>query len=231
MVYNIMTGLATVTETMARTSGSRNKDFEASRRAIAEKLCTHLRARPDPALSFRQFAELAGVSVPTLRHYFGDVPGVLGAVLKQYRADGEPHIRAAATQAPADLAASLTLFAAGLGRAWALRVGAIHQVGLLSGLGHPTLGPAYVDEVLEPTVQALESRLAMHVAQGLFPACDLRYAALAFVSPLLVVLLHQDTLGGHQCRPLDLDAFAREQVARFIRAWGPVPAGAQKEEP
>jgi AcrR family transcriptional regulator len=208
---------------MSRPPGSRNKDFEASRQAIVLVLQAHLREHPDPQLSFRQLAELAGVSVPTLRHYFGDAPGVFAAVMRRYREDGEPFIRAAAEGGPAELAASLQAFAQDFLLGWRFGVRPIHELGLAAGLGDPTLGPLYVDALLEPTTQALEARLARHAATGALPLADFRHAALCFIAPLFLALLHQDTLGGRGCRPLDLQAFADDHVARFLRAWGPEP--------
>ena len=74
--------------------------------------------------------------------------------------------------------------------------------------------------MLEPTLRALEARLARHVAAGQLPQCDLRHAALSVASPVLFALLHQDALSGRALRPLDVDGFVAEHVARFLRAWG-----------
>src|SRR4029453_8388425 len=66
---------------MARTSGSRNRDYDEKRVALLKHLDARLadlsKARP----SFREMAAAAGVSVPTLRHYFRDRDGVLQAYL------------------------------------------------------------------------------------------------------------------------------------------------------
>lgn len=48
----------------------------------------------------------------------------------------------------------------------------------------------------------------------------LRVAALAYLSPLLVALLHQHDLAGVTCRPLDLEAFLAAHTSRFVRAYG-----------
>jgi hypothetical protein len=84
-------------------------------------------------------------------------------------------------------------------------------------VAHGTRGPVFVAELLEPLLVATEDRLAAHVARGeLREGLDLRAEAIRLVGPLLVALLHQDTLGGVACRPLDVDAFARDHVARFL---------------
>ena len=89
---------------------------------------------------------------------------------------------------------------------------------LAAGMDDPALGPATVDALLEPVLQAVEARLGVHRDRGELAAdADLRHAALALVSPLLLGLLHQRSLGGSGCRPLDLRRSRRIHVARFVR--------------
>ena len=97
-------------------------------------------------------------------------------------------------------------------------------LGLQIGLGHATLGPAYVSELLEPTLQAFEARLALHVARGELHVADLRQAALALLGPIVLALLHQRELGGQRCRPLDLRRLAAAQLADFLQLHAAPPA-------
>lgn len=205
---------------MTRSKGSRNKDFDEARLALIRKVQAHLLDKPDPTISFRALAEVVGVGVPTLAHYFGDRDGLWLAVMQAFRADGEVHIQNAFKHRPKDLKASLEAFVAQLLVGWRMGLCALHQFGLRSGFSHPELGPAYVNELLEPTVEALEKRFALHEAEGSFPPGDHRHAALCFLSPLLIALTHQDALLGKECRPLDLQAFAADHIARFVKAWG-----------
>ena len=82
-----------------------------------------------------------------------------------------------------------------------------------------TLGPAYINEILEPTLKAVEARLARHRAEGELRSCDLRHAALALIAPPLLALLHQGELFGSLCRPLDINAFLKDHLDGFLRAY------------
>ena len=202
---------------MGRPEGRTNADFEAKRGALAMRVLGALRdggAGP----SMRELAAACEVTPPTLRHYFGDRDGAVRAALAIAHRLGAEHLLRVATAdlgpAPAALAAGLDELLAG----WMeFGVGRLHEIGLQLGLGHPTLGPAYLNEVLEPTLQAFEARLALHVARGELEVTDLRQATLALLAPLVLGLLHQRELGGQRCRPLDLRGLAAAQLADFLR--------------
>jgi AcrR family transcriptional regulator len=179
---------------------------------------------PDGAgVSLRELAGAAGVSVPTLRHYFGDRDGVVRAALTRMAELGAAHVSRARVEATDQaLGPSLRWLLGEVVLGWGYGVGAMWSSGLQESLGHGTLGPAFVDDLLEPTLQATEARLAVHQARGELDAeADVRHAALQLVCPVLMGLLHQDPLGGAACRPLDVDAFLDDHVARFVRAWSP----------
>jgi hypothetical protein len=97
----------------------------------------------------------------------------------------------------------------------------VHVIGLREGLHQTSGGPAYLRHILEPTLAAVEERLAAHQAAGDMRAGDVRAAALAFVAPLVLAALHQGGLGGAVVRPLDLDAFAQTHAGAFVRGWAP----------
>ena len=204
---------------MGRTAGARNPGYEDKRRALAAAVIPRM-LEAGPAISMRELASAADVSVPTLRHYFGDRDGVVVAAMGELLHRGQPYLRATAQASPEGLRASLVAMMHALIEGWCrFGVGKIYGTGLAMGLGHAVIGPSYVDNLLEPLLVAVEARLAQHQQRGELGAHDLRFAALALVSPVVLALLHQDGLSGRQCRPLDMEAFVQAQVDGFVRAY------------
>jgi AcrR family transcriptional regulator len=204
---------------MPRPSGRRNADYDVTRAALLSRLHDALLKADGVRLSFRQMSDAAGVSATTLRHYFQSREQVIAEVLALSHRAGLPYLHAAATQPTEALRPSLTWFLGFVVQGWRAGVSAVHGLGLTEGIGHSALGPAYLREILEPSLQAAETRLARHVAAGELAPCDVRQAAIELIGPLLVALLHQDALGGTRCRPLDIDAFCVEHIERFVRAF------------
>lgn len=206
---------------MGRPPGRKNSDYESSRDTLVECLIPRLMEADGATASMRQLASAARVSVSTLRHYFGDREGLLEAALTTMKEQAERYLVEAATAPPVDLRTSLEVFSRRLLIGWRHGVNRIHAMGLAAGLQHERMGPAYVDQTLEPTLQALEERLRQHMARGDMAPAHPRNAALTFLSPLLMALLHQDSLFGVRCRPLDLDLFLQDHLDHFVAAWGP----------
>lgn len=210
---------------MGRPIGSKNPDYDRKRAALAEAAIPRLLA-DEGATSLNDLADAVGVSVPTLKHYFGDRAGLVAAAWRRQAELARPHLATAATPSAADLATSLHDLLRELVRAWrAFGVGRVFTVGLASGVYDDSVGPAYLDGVLEPTLQAVEQRLRAHAEAGqlqLRPddADGLRAAALVLLSPVVLALFHQDALGGASCRALDVEAFVRWHVDAFVRAHG-----------
>jgi len=205
---------------MGRPAGSRNPDFEATRASLVAAVQKRLSAPDGTRASFRDMAASAGVSVATLRHYFGSREGVVSAVLSHWHERGQRYMLEVATGPLLPVHASLRGFLAYLELGFRSGVGEVHAIGLACGLREPTLGPKYLCEVLDPTLESVEARLARHVARGELRAGEVRQMALAFVSPPLLALLHQGPLGGTAARPLDWEKFADEHVEAFLRAYG-----------
>jgi AcrR family transcriptional regulator len=204
---------------MARTSGSRNRDYDEKRLALLRRLDPRLSdlslARP----SFREMAGAAGVSVPTLRHYFADREGVVQAYLAWQGSESaryRPLVATTEDPFPQSIRRVLHGSAFGLKDMGRIRT---HVVGLTEGLHNDRVGPSYLQATLEPLLASVEQRLTLHVARGEMRAVDLRHAAIALVAPLLLAILHQRELGGTSVRQMDLDRFLEDHASAFVRAY------------
>jgi len=207
---------------MSRPVGARNALFEERRTALIARARERLSLQSGESPSFRELALAAGVSVATLRHYFGTREALIKAVFAHYLREGQRHLQRtrALDIGDEDFAVSITDFLQRVVRGWTVGfVGSLHRIGLAEGLRHPGTALDYLQDVLEPTLQALEARLEASVLRGEIIDCDTRHAALMLLSPLLLALLHQHDLGGTRCRPLALPALIDEHVKVFVRAY------------
>lgn len=205
---------------MARTRGSRNADYDDARLALARKVRTRVMKPDGLRASLRELAAAADSSVATLKHYFNDREGVLTAVMQSQHVDAAPHLAMASTPIPGDVRASLLAYLKRLEEAWFKHgVGIIQASALAGGLSTQALGPVYVNHILEPLLGTVETLLRRHVELKDLGPLNERFAALQFLSPVVLGLLHQDSLSGNTCRPLDLKAFFSEHVDMFLRAY------------
>jgi AcrR family transcriptional regulator len=205
---------------MGRPAGSRNPDFEATRAGLIAAVQKRLAEPEGTRASFREMASAAGVSVATLRHYFGTREGLISAVLRQWNEMGQRYMLEVAAGPLMPVRASLTRFLLYLEIGFRNGVDEVHAIGLAAGLREPVLGPKYLCEVLDPTLECVEARLARHIARGELRPGDVRHMALSLVSAPLVVLLHQGPLGGKKARPLRWEPFVDNHVDAFLRAYG-----------
>jgi AcrR family transcriptional regulator len=212
---------------MGRRSGSRNLDYASTREQIVARLASGILATDRAHLSFRELAHAASVPPSTLRHYFPDRRQVLQAVLEHVHDLGLRYVAEGATAERGDVRESLRWFLGFLVEGWSRGVGRAHAFGLTEGLGEEAIGPAYLRNLLEPTLHSAEARIALHMARGELGPCDARLAAVELVAPLVLVLLHQRALGGASVRQLDVGAFLDEHVSRFLRAFAPAAAASQ----
>jgi AcrR family transcriptional regulator len=186
---------------------------------LAERLRVRLADGAAPRPSFRELAAAAGVGVSTLRHYFGDREQLVRDVLEIHGPGAARHLAfLREPQAPfgASILAACAYVAVGLRQPV---VAELHTLGLAEGLGRPAMGATYLTAILEPMIEALEARLAAHVARGDMRPTDARAAALSLISPVVLAHLHQAALGGSQTRPLRLDEFLQDHCAGFVRAY------------
>lgn len=197
-------------------------NYDEQRALLARRVRQALMVDEGIHASLRELATSAGTSVATLKHYFGDRDGLMQGVMESQRADAAPFLAMAAQAKPGDVRASLLHFLKGFAMAWVKHeVGKMYASALALGLGSKAVGPSFVNHVLEPMLQTGESLLRQHQERGEVVIDDVRHASLMLLSPAVFGLLHQDSLGGAQCRPLDLPRFLETHVDAFLRAFPP----------
>ena len=206
---------------MPRPKGSVDATHPLKRTAILDGLRPHLLRPGSQDISFSAMAALAGISIPTLRHYFPRRGDVIAALLDRIGEEGKPYVARVANEAHDDLRESLL----GVGRFMTEGVKSgqlsqIHAFGLNEGIGDTVVGPSYLSSILEPTLQAVEARLRRLIEKGAMRDCDVRFASLNFATPILIAFLHQGQLGGECVRPMDVEGLIRQQVETFVAAYG-----------
>jgi AcrR family transcriptional regulator len=188
---------------MPRPLGRRNPDYDVKRERLAQDLTDFILRSELKRTSFRQLAQAGSVAEPTLRHYFGDREGVAEEILKVLAERARPFIDIVAQPTDAlteAVDAYLKLSMAGIAHGGFARA---HMFGLIEGVAHETIGRAYLVELLEPSLKALEERLRPHLGPDA-PAIRLRAAALMLFAPMLLAVIHQKLLGGDEAAPMDL---------------------------
>ncbi len=191
---------------MPRPAGVRNHNFEAKRNALLDTL-TEFALRDDLRRpSLRQFALAAGASEPTLRHYFRDRQGVVIAILEHIHARAVPLWDVIKTGSPDTATAVAEYFRvteAGLTHGGFARA---HAFGLIEGMSDEAVGRAYLEYLLDPALDAVSAK--MDATPGR-PETETERRASAFMmlSPILVMTLHQQLLGGKDASPIDTNGF------------------------
>jgi AcrR family transcriptional regulator len=205
---------------MARPKGTKNPEHDEKRAALLARLRQSLSDEQPPS-SFRELAEAAGVTIPTLRHYFGNREAVLEALFVDCHAGAAGELEVA-RRPQGSLKESIRQLLAHL--AGGFQYGGLtdlHAAGLVEGLRHREVARAYLSEVLEPTLAAVEERLKEHMERGEMARVDARMAALQLVSGVMVLYLHQDGLGGGVSYPMQVETFLEMQAEWFCRAFAP----------
>ena len=96
-----------------------------------------------------------------------------------------------------------------------------HGFALVESIHDPEVARTYLQTIIEPSLQALEHRLAPSVdPEGSNPD-HVRHAALALYGPTLIAILHQQLLKGDEIRPLDMSAFVADLTALFTDGMKP----------
>lgn len=200
---------------VGRTSGSRNADFEATRVSLLERVGRRLLARDGASASLRELAAAAEVSTATLRHYFVDREALVEAYFEHCHEQATRYLLLVTSHplqedAARSLRWALDLIRVGLENS---SLSQLHALGLQAGMGSPTLGPAYLRNLLEPTLRCVEVRIERHQGRGELVGREPRMIALQLVAPLLLAVLHQQALCGDQLRPLDTAALVEALIA------------------
>jgi AcrR family transcriptional regulator len=209
---------------MSRPAGRRNADFDETRTDILDRVVHAVAGHPERT-SFADLAEVSGVSRTTLRHYFPTRDDLLRAMIEHMRVLSDRAGAAFPVSAALPIEQALRLALHRLVFAWRVGVGALFTAGLLWGLGDQDLGPVYVANLLEPMLMSFEGHIAARLGEQGLEEASVRHAALALIGPVILALLHQESLNGASCRPLDMDAFVEAHLNRFIAGW--FPAGAR----
>ena len=193
---------------MPRPAGVRNHNFEAKRTALLDAL-TEFALRDDLRRpSLRQFALAAQASEPTLRHYFKDRQGVVIAILEHIHTRALPLWDVIKTGAPDTATAVEEYFRvteAGLTHGGFARA---HAFGIIEGMADEAVGQAYLEYLLDPALEAVSEKMAATPGR---PETEVERRASAFMmlSPILVMTLHQQLLGGAEASPIDNDGFMK----------------------
>ncbi len=213
---------------MPRPKGARDADYGVKRSALLRKLSARLIQLDDTRPSLRQLAIAAGVTVPTLRHYFGDREDLVEAVLEEIFVHGERYLERGA-EPYGDLDQSVRAFLATFAEVLidGPRLGDKIAIAFLEGFYSKRLGPLALNYVIEPPLQAMERRLAAHQARGELGEVDLRCAALMLISPLVVACMHQQQMFGDDVRPLDFAPLIDAAASSFMKAYGCSAASAE----
>lgn len=191
---------------MPRPLGRRNPDYEEKRDRLVQELTDYVLRSELTRPSFRQLAMAGAVAEPTLRHYFGDRENVAGEILRVLGERAEPLMSAVAGQSPdaeSAVSAYVQLSKAGVSHGGFARA---HAFGLIEGVADEAVGRAYLEFLLEPSLQALEQRIRPHLAKDTSPE-KVRAAAMIVFAPMLLAVLHQQLLGGAEAAPLNLDRY------------------------
>jgi len=193
---------------MPRPAGVRNHDFEAKRTALLNTLSEFALNDDLRRPSLRQFAIAAKASEPTLRHYFKDRQGLVIAILRHIHDRAIPLWDVISTGAPNTATAVEEYFRvteAGLTHGGFARA---HAFGIIEGMADEKVGQAYLEYVLDPALEAVSSK--MDATPGKPETLEERRAsAFMMLSPILVMTLHQQLLGGKEASPVNTESFLK----------------------
>lgn len=166
-------------------------------------------------VSLRQFAIRAGVSEPTLRHYFTDRQGVVIAIIG-YFADGARDWLARSAEPAGTVAEAVSGYAdLAVEGADTDIFAQAHAFALVESIHDPVVARAYLDRIIEPSLQAIENRMRPSVDPDGQDPDRVRHAALALYGTVLIAVLHQRLLRGAEARPLDMAGFFGDLAALF----------------
>lgn len=195
------------------------KTINASTKARRDELLALLSptaiAERNAPVSLRQFAIRAGVSEPTLRHFFNDRQGVVIAII-EYFAEGARDFLTLSAEAGADLKSSVAGYAdLAMQGADTEFFAQAHAFALVESIHDPEVARAYLDKIIEPSLQAIEARLRPGADPDGANPDRVRHAAISLYAPVLIAVLHQRLLRGDEARPLNMSTFFTDLTNLF----------------
>lgn len=200
-------------ERLASEEKSGQTKFDAAKKRLLQRLTAGV-LRGEQLQSFVQMAKIAGVSRPTLRHYFGDENGVFAALLESWK----PEAATTSLDPAENDAVPFLLSIVGQVRlAWEQGFRLLFEAGL--DQRRPETSPLVVQHLLEPVLDAVQAAIEDCVAAELLPPLPLREAAISLISPVILSGLHQETLEGHRSHPLDQDNAFALHVQWVVDGW------------
>ena len=174
-------------------------------------------------VSLRQFAIKAGVSEPTLRHYFTDRQGVVIAIIGFFADGAQDWLMRSAARVETVEEAVQGYAGLALEGADTDTFAQAHAFALVESIHDPVVARAYLDSIIEPSLTAIERRLAPSVDPSGAAPDRVRHGAISLYAPILIAVLHQRLLRGAEARPLDMEAFFNDLTALFARGLTPEP--------
>lgn len=172
-------------------------------------------------VSLRQFAIKAGVSEPTLRHFFTDRQGVVIALISYFAEGARQFLELSATPEISLKKAVSGYGELALSGAQSRLFAQAHAFALVESIHDPEVARAYLQTIIEPSLKALERRLAPGMDPDAASPERVRHAALALYAPILIAILHQDLLQGDEVRPLDMADFITDLTTLFTHGLQP----------
>src|SRR5437762_2009291 len=122
----------------------------------------HMMRRQSPRPSLRELASAAGVSVPTLRHYFGGRPQVIDAIFEEclrVRRAGLDAQRLSEEPFEASIRDYCNAWIKALRADAEVRLGDLFAVGLGEGLLDNDVSRSTLRHIVDPILEVLEARL------------------------------------------------------------------------
>jgi AcrR family transcriptional regulator len=187
---------------MARTPGARNYNFDAKRAALLESVIEFALSGEIRRPSLRQLALAAETSEPTLRHYFTDRKGLVIAMMAELGQRAQPIWDQLAQPSDSVEEAVNACFRHALTRMSDDLFVRMHAFGMVEGMADADIGQAYLEHVLEPSLDCVRTKLSGTPGSP-DDAEEIRTAAIAMFSPVIMMSLHQNLLGGRAVAPLD----------------------------
>ena len=208
---------------MPRPAGVRNHDFEIKRTALLDTLSQYALEDNMQRPSLRQFAIAANASEPTLRHYFRDRQGLIISILEHIglqTRDVWDSVSQGAQNTSSAIDDYFRVTQSGFSDGGFARA---HAFGIIEGMADEAIGHAYLEFLLEPALDSVCQKLAA-TPGGPIDRSEQRIAAFMLLSPVLVMALHQQMLGGEGHSPLNAEDFVSQ-----MGAW--ISSGLTADEP